>query len=52
MRIDQSRFTILVVSALPLAIGTLLAKFILDTTTIGDILLINTQPVSIEELII
>jgi hypothetical protein len=52
MRIDQSRLTILVVSALPLAIGTILAFFVLDTTTIGDILLINNQSVSIEELVI
>ncbi|MDH4213266.1 MAG: hypothetical protein OEV85_05060 [Candidatus Thorarchaeota archaeon] len=52
MRLSQPRLTILGVSALPLIIGTLLALFILDTATIGDILLINTQPVTIEELII
>ncbi|MFW9956486.1 MAG: hypothetical protein ACFFCT_00325 [Candidatus Odinarchaeota archaeon] len=52
MRLSQPRLTILGVSALPLAIGTLLALFILDTATIGDILLINTQPVTVEELII
>jgi hypothetical protein len=52
MKISQSRLTILVLSALPLAIGTMLAIFILDSATIGDILLINTRPISIEVLVI
>jgi hypothetical protein len=52
MRIDRTRITIITVSVLPLIIGSLLALFVLDTATIGDILLINTQPVSIGELII
>lgn len=52
MRLSQPRLTILALSALPLVIGTLLAMFIVDTATIGDILLINTQPISIELLVI
>jgi len=52
MNINRSRLTILVVSALPLAIGSVLAILVLDAATIGDILLINTRPVTIDELVI
>lgn len=52
MSINRSRLTILVVSALPLAIGTVLAILVLDTSTIGDILLINTRPITLGELAI
>jgi hypothetical protein len=52
MRIDRSRFTIIIISAFPFIIGTILAIFVLDTATIGDILLINTQPISIGNLVV
>jgi len=52
MNVNRSRLTILVVSALPLAIGTVLAILVLDTATIGGVLLINTRPVTVEELAI
>lgn len=52
MKINQPRLTVIAISVLPLAIGTILAFFVLDTATIGDILFINTQPISIEALVI
>jgi hypothetical protein len=48
----KPRFTILLVSAFPLVIGTILAIFVLDASTIGDILIINSRPISIEELFV
>jgi hypothetical protein len=52
MNIDKSRLIMLLVSAFPLAIGTVIAGFVLNASTIGDILLINSQAISIEELFI
>jgi hypothetical protein len=52
MKMRKSRLAIILLSAFPLAIGTLLALFVLDTATIGEVLLINSRPVSLAELIV
>lgn len=52
MKLEKSQLKIIVLSAIPLIIGTLLAIFVLDSSTIGDILIINSRPISIAELII
>lgn len=52
MNINRQRLTLLVVSSLPLVIGTVFAVLVLDTATIGDILLINTRPITIAEIAI
>jgi hypothetical protein len=52
MDIQKSRLSIILLSAFPLAIGTLLAVLVLGSSTIGEILIINTRPLSLESLIV
>ncbi|MBN2228856.1 MAG: hypothetical protein JW779_04610 [Candidatus Thorarchaeota archaeon] len=52
MNIERSRLNIIAISSLPLIIGTALALMILDSATIGDILNMNLQPITIVDLLI
>ena len=52
MRIDRTRLNLIVLSALPLAIGALLAGLILDSALVGEVLLNNSQNYSIADIIV
>jgi len=52
MKIDRTRLSLIVVSALPLFIGALLARMLLDSTLIGEVLANNSRFYTIEEILI
>ncbi len=52
MKIDRTRLSLIVVSALPLFVGALLAGMLLDSTLVGEVLANNSQFYTIEEILI
>ena len=52
MRIDRTRLSLIVMSALPLAVGALLAGLILDSALVGEVLQNNSQNYSIVDILI
>ncbi len=52
MRIDRTRLSLIVLAALPLAVGALLAGLILDSALVGDVLLNNSRDYSIVDILI
>ena len=52
MRIDRARLNLIVLSALPLAIGALLAGLILDSAIVGGVLLNNSRNYSLADILI
>jgi len=52
MKIDRTRLSLIVVSALPLFVGALLAAILLDSALVGEVLANNTRPYSIGDILL
>ena len=52
MKIDRTRLNLIVISALPLAIGALLSLMLLDSALVGEVLAGNSRIFTIEEILI
>ncbi|TFG99426.1 hypothetical protein E4H12_02740 [Candidatus Thorarchaeota archaeon] len=52
MKIDRTRLSLIVVSALPLFVGALLAGMLLDSALVGEVLTNNSRLFTIEEILI
>ncbi len=52
MRIDKTRLSLVVVSALPLFVGTMLAAMLLDSALIGEVVANNSRIFTIEEILL
>jgi len=52
MKFDRNRLSMIVVSALPLFVGALLAGIVLDSALVGEVLANNNRFYTIEEIII
>ena len=52
MKIDRTRLSLIAISALPLAVGALLASMLLDSALIGEVLAGNSRIFTIEEILI
>jgi len=52
MKIDRTRLSLILISALPLAVGALLAGMLLDSALVGEVLARNSRPFTIEDILI
>lgn len=52
MKFDRTRLSFVVISALPLLVGALLAGMLLDSALIGEVLTNNSRPITIEEILL
>ncbi|MCJ7817469.1 MAG: hypothetical protein MUP60_01345 [Candidatus Thorarchaeota archaeon] len=52
MKIDRTRLSLIVVSALPLFVGAMLAGMLLDSALIGEVLTNNSRLYTIEDILI
>ena len=52
MKIDRTRLNLIVISALPLAVGAMLAAMLMDSALVGEVLAGNSQLFTIEEILI
>ncbi|MGY5858769.1 MAG: hypothetical protein RTU63_05330 [Candidatus Thorarchaeota archaeon] len=52
MKFDRTRLSLIVISALPLLVGALLAGLLLDSALIGEVITNNSQPFTIEQILL
>jgi hypothetical protein len=52
MKIDRTRLSLIAISALPLAVGALLASMLLDSALVGEVLAGSSRIFTIEEILI
>ncbi|TFG28338.1 hypothetical protein EU528_11400 [Candidatus Thorarchaeota archaeon] len=52
MKIDRTRLSLITISALPLAVGALLASMLLDSALVGEVVAGNSRIFTIEEILI
>lgn len=52
MKIDRTRLSLIAISALPLAVGAILAGMLLDSALVGEVLINNSRFYTIEEILI
>jgi len=52
MKIDRTRLSLIVISALPLAVGALLSGMLLDSALVGEVLAGNSRTFTITEILI